>query len=118
MTYTCGQGSFLDDLIGLAGGRNVVELHERWPAVSAEYIASTAPQVLLTATSCSGPRCDLTTEHKRIETDLAAQSPWNKLPAVRDKRLIVVEADILLRPGPRILEALQQVEAQLAGWSK
>jgi len=118
MTYTCSRGSFLNDLIGLAGGANVVSIDEHWPAVSAEYIASAAPQVLLTATACSGPRCDLTSEHQRIEADLSAQSPWNRLPAVQDRRLIVVEADILLRPGPRSLEALHQVAAQLSVWSK
>ena len=105
-TYTCGPGCFLYDLIVQAGGQPVADdLPDRWAAVSAEYIVSKNPEWLLTGTSCAGRECELATREELINK-LQADPVWSKLTAVVEKQIVVIDADVLLRPGPRILQAL------------
>lgn len=109
ISYSAGAHSFVGDLMQRAGARNVITKGaERWPAVSAEFIVNTAPQWLLTATDCSGQQT-LADRARELKAELAADSIWAALPAVRDGHVLVLEASVLLRPGPRILDALETV---------
>jgi len=57
--YVAGGGGFVDDLIRIAGGRNVFgELDLAYPRVSLEVLASRAPEVLLDASLGRGPQLD------------------------------------------------------------
>ncbi len=113
MSYTCGPGSFIDDLIKLAGGSNVVSQQtERWPQVGAEYILAAQPQWMLVGTSCTGDS-DFESEVREIRSSLRHDPVWSQLPAIRDGHLVVLDSDVLLRPGPRILDALEQLRSAL-----
>lgn len=113
MSYTCGPGSFIDDLITLAGASNVVEQQsERWPQVGAEYILAAQPQWMLVGTPCVGG-ADFENESKKIRSSLRHDPVWSQLPAIKDGHVVVLDADILLRPGPRILDALEQLKSAL-----
>jgi ABC-type Fe3+-hydroxamate transport system substrate-binding protein len=111
--YTCAPGTFINDLMHLAGARNVVPAgKERWPQVGAEFILAAQPQWLLTATSCTGDE-SLITQQEEILADLEHDPVWSKLPAVKQQHVVILDADILLRPGPRVLDALEQLQAAL-----
>lgn len=89
-----GPGSFLDELLVLAGGRNVLTSPTRWPALSHESLLALAPEVILDLSSMDGA---------------ADRSPWrtdSAVPAVRAGRVHRLEDPVLLRPGPRIGRAL------------
>jgi len=106
IVYTAGKGSFIDRLIGRAGGVNVAgETDVTWPQVGLEVILSWEPEVLLT-THLPAPA---TAETLAREIDrLQATDGWRQLPAVRERRVYYVEPDWLMRPGPRLLDALEQ----------
>jgi iron complex transport system substrate-binding protein len=115
LSMTCAPGSFLDDLIARAGGISVVPAgRERWPTVSAEFVVRAAPQWMLTATSCSG-RESVAEKRSQLLRELEHDKVWSTLPAVRDGHVLVLDSDVLLRPGPRILDALAEVQSALAG---
>lgn len=115
MSYSAAPGSFIDDLIKLAGGRNVVDSEgERWPQVSAEYILSAQPQFMLVGTPCTTDG-DIAEEAQQIRGELRHDPVWSKLPAVKNSHVVVLDSDVLLRPGPRILDALDSLRAALAG---
>lgn len=111
LVYTAGRGSFINDVIARCGLRNVVELEDRWPAVSAEYILSADPDWILTTTSCTEEE-DPADERPRMLAELQADPVWGELRAIREGHLIVVNSDHLLRPGPRILKAIEEISAQ------
>ncbi len=116
-TLTCGNRSFLDDLMRLAGARNAAgEVAERWPVVSAEFVVNANPDWILTATPCSGSD-DLAKAKTELLEQLRADPVWASLDAVRNGNVLVLDADILLRPGPRIVIALQQLGEALEGSS-
>ena len=45
--YTSGKGTFMDELVTLAGGHNVAGEQEGWPQVSAEKVVEWNPDVII-----------------------------------------------------------------------
>lgn len=86
-----GGGSFLSELIEIAGGRNVyADINAPSPSVSFEDILARSPEVVLVGPE-SGDR-------------IAAQAKWRALPAVRNNRLLVIDTATVLRPATRLGE--------------
>ena len=103
--YTAGPGTMIDDVITQAGGFNVASAAERaWPQVGLETILSWAPEVIVTTYLPTG-QDSLATEILRLQkTD-----GWKMVPAISDSRLYYIEADWLMRPGPRLVNAYEQL---------
>jgi iron complex transport system substrate-binding protein len=101
--YAPGAGTFLDDLIRLAGGANLFgDSRIPYPKVSKEEVISRDPEVIIepvTATSYAGSPPD--------------PADWQALggvSAVRHGRVRILAGDHLLIPGPRLVEALRDIE--------
>ena len=100
-----GGNTFIDELITAAGGSNILGDSDRpYPIVSMERVLLRPPEVIV---ECSGSMAkkDLTTEVRE------AWARWPTLPAVGSGRVYVSQSDVLLRPGPRLLEALDELLA-------
>jgi iron complex transport system substrate-binding protein len=111
--YSAGPGSFVDDLLKRAGAANVVtDSDQRWPRVGAEFILAAKPDWVLTATSCTAQE-DAAAKHDELLKQLRADPAWSKLPAVVKDQVVVLDSDMLLRPGPRVLDALVKLNAVL-----
>ena len=104
--FVAGPGSFVHDLIHLAGGQNVVgqgeeEVSRPWPQYSLEKIVELDPDLIVMAMG----------GHTEAEGDLVEQLKrkpgWRDLAAVRERRVYDIEPDILLRVGPRLLDGLE-----------
>jgi len=95
-----GPGSQVDEALADAGGENVAaDAAPGYPSFSAERLIARAPEVVFVGTHANG------------ETDparaFAAKLPT--LPAVRAGRVLPIDGDLLFRPGPRIVEALERL---------
>ncbi|HWP59035.1 MAG TPA: cobalamin-binding protein [Candidatus Acidoferrales bacterium] len=94
-----GPGSYVDELIRLAGGENVAgSAGVPWPLVNVEFVLTQAPEVIIEAGMGS-------------ERGQAAQR-WANLdgiPAVKNGRVVSYVSDKILRPGPRAGEALGEI---------
>jgi iron complex transport system substrate-binding protein len=102
---TAGPGTFVAELIEIAGGRLAFpELGERWPEVSLEAILARQPDVLLVPVQPGGAPLDA----------LARQTGWRDLAAVREGRVVGVDADLFTRPGPKLPEAARTLQRALA----
>lgn len=103
--WTAGPGSFIDQLIRLAGGTNIAESARRpWLQLSDEAIIAENPQVIFLADGGPG----ITSE------SVATRPGWSNLAAVRAHRVIVVKnLDLVSRPGPRVGEALRYIAGVL-----
>lgn len=113
LMYTCAAGTHIDDLITLAGGTNIVtDDSVRWPQVSAEFVVAANPDYILTGTSCTENE-DPAEVRTQLIDELRADTFWSQLDAVQAGRVMVIDSDILSRPGPRVIEALEQLIAQL-----
>jgi len=105
--YTAGKGSFLDELLGLAGGTNVFgDIESLYPHISKESLLERQPEVILELM----PETEATPEaDARLRADWAVLAP---LPAVRHGRIVILHDDMLLVPGPRL--ALSVAKLRLA----
>jgi iron complex transport system substrate-binding protein len=100
--YTAGPGSLMNELINLAGGRNLAaDAPSAWPTISMEVAITRNPDVVLTPFS---PSESITGRNGNL---------WANVNAVKNKRVIQIDQDIVSRPGPRITEALELIAKAL-----
>lgn len=93
--WTCGKGSFMDELISLAGGENIAHnLNQPWAEFSLEKLVALDPDILL-AGKYSGP----------IE-NLKNEAGYRELTAVKTGRVYVLDDNLTSRPGPRLADGL------------
>lgn len=96
-----GKGSYLADLIREAGGINIAGgLEKAYPMLSMEYVIQQDPQVIILAMDADRTLSD---QEKRY------WDRWSSLSAVRDGKIYKVDRDLLNRPGPRILDGLEEL---------
>ncbi len=91
-----GPGSFVNELLALANGRNVVSSGPSWPTLALEAILELAPEVILDMTGM-----------ERLGSLAEAWSAYRAIPAIRDGRVVRLDDPMLLRPGPRVARALE-----------
>ena len=105
---TVGRGSYLNDVIRLAGAENVFDdLAGSSATVSLEAIAARDPDAILY----------LAPDTLRAP-DLASRPGWRVLRAVHRRHVLVVDGSLYDRPSPRMAVAAADLAARLArlGW--
>jgi iron complex transport system substrate-binding protein len=102
-----GRGSFLNELIEIAGGRNLFyDSSAYYPKIGLEELYAGRPEVIVDM----GDMADtdrVSEEHKRSVAALWRQYPM--VPAVEAGRVYPVANDIFVVPGPRIVEAATEL---------
>ena len=99
--YTAGKNTMIDNVIDLAGGDNVArEAIGEWPQVSIETVLMWSPEIIITT---QGDAEGLPALIER----LSRTRVWENIPAVMNKNILFIQPDLLLRPGPRLIDALE-----------
>ena len=100
-----GSGSFLNEVIRIAGGRNVLfDSQVAYPRISLEAVVRLDPDVIVDMGDMA-ETVGVTEEHKRAVVRL-----WEAQKAVRaatQRNVFAVAADIFVVPGPRVIEAAE-----------
>ena len=106
-----GKGSFLNEVIRIAGGKNVLfDSPVTYPRISLEAVLRLAPDVIVDMGDMA-VTTGVTEEHKRSVVKL-----WESQRAIRavtKKKVFAVAADIYVVPGPRVAEAAEAFAAML-----
>jgi iron complex transport system substrate-binding protein len=93
-----GPGTFLNDLLEMAGGRNVFsDLAQPYGVVSKEALGQRAPEVIVEMHG-EGAEPGLQDEVRGLWRGLPS------LPAVQQDRVYAVEATYAMIPGPRVVQ--------------
>lgn len=101
---TVGPGGFIHDVIVTAGGINVAEgTGQAWPQISLEEVVRQDPQVIVVPAS-------LETSYQELKEK--RRQGWEGITAVKEGRIYVIDDNLISRPGPRLVEGLEQ----LARW--
>ena len=96
-----GRGTFVDDLIRVGRGVNVAEgTRGKHPRLSMEEVIAKDPQVIILSSMKSS---DSLAEQRQW------WGRWKEISAVSDTRIYVIDADLILRPSPRIVEGLEEI---------
>jgi len=102
---TVGRGTLGDDLIRLAGGRNISENESgSYPLYSVETVLSKAPEVIILSSMDS----------KRDYLNLTKMwRAWKDLPAVKMNAIYVIDSNLVDRPTPRVVEGLETMAGMI-----
>ena len=102
---TVGSGSFINELIELSGGINVTsDIKNAYGSVAQEVVLKRNPDCIILAYMGN---------LSPIE-QVMARPGWNNIAAVKNKRVYNdIDPDTLLRSGPRIVEALEELHKKL-----
>lgn len=99
-----GVNTFVNEIIELAGGQNAIApTGDQYPSISTEEIIGCKAEVIIQ--SAMGTE-DLAKQQESAEK---FWSRFTNLPAVKNKRIYVINPDTVLRLGPRVGEGAQAV---------
>jgi cobalamin transport system substrate-binding protein len=97
--FTVGRESFLTEIINRAGGASVTaDVATAYPRFSKETALALQPEAIILSES---------------EDNTEPNEVFKDSPAVKNKRIFKIDADLLSRPGPRIVDALERMAKDL-----
>ena len=102
LPWTAGAGSFIDALITMASGENIAGGAVGWVQFSLEQIVSSDPEVIIIQTMTGGIP---TVSKEELETSPA----WGEMTAVKQGKICFINGDLVSRPGPRIVQGLEEL---------
>lgn len=97
--FTIGKQSFMNGVVEKAGGESVTaKVETAYPKLSKETALALNPDAIILSAS----------DDNREPNEVFQNSP-----AVKNRKVFSVDADILSRPGPRLVDALEQIANDL-----
>lgn len=102
---TAGKGSYIDDLIRIAGGINIAgDTKKPFSYFNAEEVIQRDPDVIIMGYMDRADGRELT----------AKRFGWENISAVKNGRVYNdINPDIIFRPGPRVAEGLREIHKRL-----
>jgi iron complex transport system substrate-binding protein len=97
--YTATNGSFIEEMIHLAGGDPITTGSETDFAISLERLIEADPELILLGDAAYGVTAE----------QVAARPGWKVMTAVRTHAIRPVNDLIVTRPGPRLVEGLREL---------
>jgi iron complex transport system substrate-binding protein len=100
-----GRKTFIADLLKYCGAISVVDSQQDWPKYSLEEAVRLQPEYLVFASSHS----------EAVKNDveaLAVKPGWSAMDAIKLRRIAIV-SDAINRPGPRIVDAVEELARQI-----
>ena len=97
--YAAGEASFIGEIMRQMGLKNIVPTGMgAFPQLNPEFVVRANPQLIVLA--------------QPMVTQLSQRPGWSGIAAIKNKRVCAfpsAQADILVRPGPRLGEAAQLI---------
>lgn len=89
---------WVSELVKIAGGEMVLPAGQR---VSNEQVAEAQPEVIILAWAATGSRAKTSEAYK--------VSAWKEVPAIRNKRVVVIADELLNTPGPPLVAGAKEL---------
>lgn len=93
--FTCGRGSFINDMVEIAGGKNIAgEINQAFPRISSEFVLSKNPEVII-----------LPYMGRNFGKEaLKQRKGWENISAVRTGRVYDdIGSNVITIPSPRLI---------------
>ena len=99
--WSYGPESIGDDLISMAGGKNIAgSTATTYSEITNEFVVGSNPEIIVLTV---GPHASTTIK------DIKGRIGWDKFDAVKNNKICTIDDDIISRPGPRIMDALEHL---------
>lgn len=98
--FTAGPGTFIDQLIDLAGGYNIGRaLTDQFAAISSEELVKQDPDLIILGDSAYGVTLE----------SVGQRAGWDQIAAVKNNAVFGFDDNLVSRPGPRLIDGLEQL---------
>jgi iron complex transport system substrate-binding protein len=105
---TAGPGTFIDELITLAGGQNIFhDAVTSFPIVSSETVIEKNPDVIIF------PNMYMGLIPWGTYDDIASRPGWDSITAIKNGNFYIIDASIISRSGPRLVDALEELAGMI-----
>ena len=101
--YTTGKGTFMHEMLEMIGAHNAAGNQEGWPPYTEEDAVLLNPDVILVTYNFIDNPVD----------QVLTRDAWGNVPAVQNKRVYEVNDDLVSRPGPRLLEGVEELATKI-----
>jgi len=96
---SAGPGTWIHELIESAGGTNIfADAKGEYPIISSESVVKRNPQIIIIKIGYMGGVG---------KEEIRKRPSWEAVDAVKNNRIYEIDENILIRPGPRIVEGLE-----------
>ncbi len=94
-----GQGTWINELVQLAGGGNIFsDSSDPYPIINSELVIERDPEVIFMKIGYMGGVA---------KEDIINRPGWDRISAVKNGRIYEIDENVLIRPGPRIIDGLE-----------
>lgn len=97
--YTCGSGTFIDEVINLIGAENIYGNESGWLNNSEESVIAADPDVILTSVSYEGY------DFNEIKT----RAGWENISAIQNGEVYSVNTNSVSRPSQHIVDGIREI---------
>jgi len=104
--YTCGAGTFMDEIASLLGLKNIFADQTGWVPVSSEQVIALNPDLIVSTNAYDF-------DGKTPKEELVSRAGWDVISAVADDAIFMADNSAMTRPGPRLLEAAVDLAAYI-----
>ncbi len=102
--YTCGKGSYVDEIITLVGGKNVTGDQDMpWVSLTEEEAIALNPDIIITTDNYTPD----------VVNTLLGLSGWENVTAIKNKDVYYVDANTLNQPNQDIVNAIGDMAQDL-----
>lgn len=101
--WTCGKGSFMDDLVRKAKGINIAgNIQKKWLLLSQEHLIQEDPDFIIILSRSQK-------EFLKAKKWIKKRVSFKNLQAVKTDKIYFLDENLATRPGPRIFDALDHL---------
>ena len=97
--YTFGRATFLNEMIEIAGGRNIFDDQNSWFSPSAEEIITRNPDIIFT----------MNYSWEDTVAEMKSRTAFQTITAIKENRVYAIDENSASRPSQNILPALRQM---------
>ena len=95
--WTTGNSTFQQEIMDYANIENIYADQKSWISVTEEDIITRNPEIIISPA----------TYMENAVEEILGRTSWDKIQAVKERAVYLVDGDIMSRPGPRIGEAVE-----------
>lgn len=101
--WTCGKGSFLDDLVRKAKGHNIAgHIQRKWLLLNREQLIQENPEIIIIISQSEE-------QFEIAKKWIKNENPFGQIQAVISDNIYSLDENIVTRPGPRFIDALAEL---------
>lgn len=97
--YTFGNGTFLDEIITVCGGKNIYSAEQGWISNTEETVIAANPDVIITNVMYDGYDYN----------EILSRPGWDVISAVKNSKVYSVDANATSRGSQNIVKGIEEI---------